>query len=259
MSDLSGFDRMPSRNGASGTHAEPAPENTDRDHRGRFVRNNRGGPGNPFARKVAALRAALLASVTDQDIQEVRAALLLEAKKGNVAAARLFLAYTVGKPADTVNPDCLDTEEWQVHQQNVVPPEEIQQTFEKVPIQLANEVARAALPVIGDEMADRLLTVLKTPSGAQTPPPAPVADADPTPVADAAPAAPGSTAPLPFGSNGESWAEHDKPAEPRHHRQPDGSNGRAVPIESSGCRSGATPAISRNPLQRVMAAQWLRT
>jgi hypothetical protein len=50
---------------------------------------------SPTARQVAELRAA----ATPQDIQDVMAALLVQAKKGNVAAARLFLAYTVGKPA----------------------------------------------------------------------------------------------------------------------------------------------------------------
>ena len=48
-----------------------APTNDARDERGRFVAGNRGGPGNPFARKVAALRRALIDSVTPQDIQEV--------------------------------------------------------------------------------------------------------------------------------------------------------------------------------------------
>lgn len=51
--------------------------------------------------QMAALRAAAVASVTQEDIQEVMAALSVQAKKGNVAAVRLFLAYTIGKPADS--------------------------------------------------------------------------------------------------------------------------------------------------------------
>ena len=123
------------------------------DRLGRFVKNNTGGPGNPFGRKVAALRSALLASVTAQDVQEVLAAVLAQAKKGNVSAARLFLAYTAGKPADTVNPDEADADEWQLTQKNVARPEEIKHTFEDMPVQLANTVARATLPAIGDGMA----------------------------------------------------------------------------------------------------------
>src|ERR1700677_961113 len=79
----------PSGNGSNGA-AE------GRDRRGRFARGNPGGPGNPFGRKVAALRAALIDCITPQDIQRVMTALLLEAATGNVPAARLLLAYTVG-------------------------------------------------------------------------------------------------------------------------------------------------------------------
>jgi hypothetical protein len=82
------------------------------------VRGNPGGPGNSFGRKVAALRAALIDCITPQDIQRVMAALLLEAANGNVAAARLLLAYTVGKPAD---PDLVDVGEWQLLRQTVAP------------------------------------------------------------------------------------------------------------------------------------------
>jgi hypothetical protein len=74
---------------------------TTHDEHGYFAAGNRGGPGNPCCRQVAALRAGLLAAVTQQDIQDVIAALLVQAQKGNVAAARLFLAYTIGKPADS--------------------------------------------------------------------------------------------------------------------------------------------------------------
>jgi len=56
--------------------------------------------GSPTARQVAELRAGLCTAATAQDVQDVMAALLVQAKKGNVPAARLFLAYTVGKPAD---------------------------------------------------------------------------------------------------------------------------------------------------------------
>jgi hypothetical protein len=64
-----------------------------RDSRGRFAKGNRGGPGNPFARQTAGLRAALLAAVTEQDMQEVTAALLLRARLGNLAAIKLLFSY----------------------------------------------------------------------------------------------------------------------------------------------------------------------
>ena len=48
--------------------------------------------------------------VTAEDIKDILAALMLKAKSGDAAAARLVLAYTVGRPAETVDPDRLNTE-----------------------------------------------------------------------------------------------------------------------------------------------------
>src|SRR5467141_846016 len=92
-------------------------QNDGRDGKGRFTAGNKGGPGNPFARKVAALRQALIASVTEQDIQDVAVRLLALAKEGNVPAAKLLLAYTLGKPEPVPQPDRLDVDEWEVHKE----------------------------------------------------------------------------------------------------------------------------------------------
>jgi hypothetical protein len=53
--------------------------------------------GRPFARQVAILRCALLARLTEQDLEAVAEALLRQAKEGNVAAARLLLSYMLGQ------------------------------------------------------------------------------------------------------------------------------------------------------------------
>src|SRR5262245_34093278 len=53
------------------TPVPPSPKGDVRDRRGRFVPRNPGGPGNPFARQVAALRQAVLDAVTAADIQTV--------------------------------------------------------------------------------------------------------------------------------------------------------------------------------------------
>ena len=50
---------VPETHAAPGASAVP----TDRDARGRFAPGNQGGPGNPFARRVAALRQSLLDAV----------------------------------------------------------------------------------------------------------------------------------------------------------------------------------------------------
>ena len=68
------------------------PANDGRDAKGRFAAGNAGGPGNPFARQVAALRQALLDSVTPADMQAVAKALIQHAVAGNVQAAKLLLS-----------------------------------------------------------------------------------------------------------------------------------------------------------------------
>jgi hypothetical protein len=98
-------------------NAEPtnaASTNEGRDKAGRFTLGNPGGPGNPFARKVAALRQALIDSVTPQDLQEIASQLIAKAKEGNVQAAKLLLTYVIGKPQPAPEPDHLDADEWNV-------------------------------------------------------------------------------------------------------------------------------------------------
>jgi hypothetical protein len=86
----------------------------DRDERGRFNFGNVGGPGNPFNRQVGMLRKGLLAIVTVQNMQNVALKLLTMAEEGNLAAIKLFLLYTLGKPQPMPDPDRLDIEEWNI-------------------------------------------------------------------------------------------------------------------------------------------------
>jgi len=76
------------------------PTTEGRDARGRFTKNNRGGPGNPFARRVAALRQVLLDTVTDDDIHAITAELIAQAREGDLAATKLLFAYAIGKPTN---------------------------------------------------------------------------------------------------------------------------------------------------------------
>lgn len=71
---------------------------------GRFVKGEYpGGPGNPFARQVAQLRAKLLQSVTEDDVEKVAKRLVALAKKGNIAAIRELLDRCLGKPQQNVD------------------------------------------------------------------------------------------------------------------------------------------------------------
>ncbi|MEX2169508.1 MAG: hypothetical protein WD851_09355 [Pirellulales bacterium] len=84
---------MPSPAESNGHHG--------RDTSGRFAPGNKAGRGNPLARKVQQLRAALVQAVTEADVKNIIAALVKAAKAGDVVAAREILDRTIGKPAQT--------------------------------------------------------------------------------------------------------------------------------------------------------------
>jgi hypothetical protein len=85
-----------------------APSGDGRDGRtGRFLRGNRAGRGNPQARRVAALRAALLREVTGGDLRAAVRALIDKATGGDVAAIRELLDRCIGRatpPDETAAP-----------------------------------------------------------------------------------------------------------------------------------------------------------
>ncbi len=93
------MNNSPSTNGSNG-----------RTPGGKFAKGNRGGPGNPFGRRVAALRALLLDAVTEDDLRGIAATLVLSAKAGDLAAVKLLLAYLLGTPTPAPDPDRVETE-----------------------------------------------------------------------------------------------------------------------------------------------------
>jgi hypothetical protein len=100
----------------SAEHVNPTNPTSDaRDASGRFKAGNRGGPGNPFARQVAALRQAMLNRVTAENIERLMDKLLELADQGSIQAIKLVLAYTIGKPQPAPNPDRMDADEWNVY------------------------------------------------------------------------------------------------------------------------------------------------
>src|SRR5947208_5522812 len=114
---------------------EPAaqtPATNGHEANGRFARGNPGGPGNPFARQVAALRKVIINRLTEEDLLAITEALRAKAKEGNVGAAKLLLAYGIGKPASAPDPDLLDGQELEHFKDKV-------QTVEEV-----HELAKAA-------------------------------------------------------------------------------------------------------------------
>ena len=78
---------------------------------GQFAKGNPGGPGNPYARHVARLRASLIEAVGDDGLAEIVQGMVTAAKGGDVAAAKLLLSYLLGKPAESVEPDYVEIHE----------------------------------------------------------------------------------------------------------------------------------------------------
>ena len=77
-----------------------APTGNGRDSSGRFTKGNPGGLGNPHAKRVARLRAALLEAVTEEDIRAIVAKLVEQARAGDLYAAREVLLRTLGRPVE---------------------------------------------------------------------------------------------------------------------------------------------------------------
>ena len=80
-----------------------------RDGRGRFAPDV---PANPFGRRVAALREALVDAVSEADISAITLMMFESAKTGSESAAKLVYQYVLGKPTAGADPDRVDHEEW---------------------------------------------------------------------------------------------------------------------------------------------------
>lgn len=93
--------------------AAPTPPDDGRDPTtGRFVPGYAGGPGNPYARRIASLKRALLSGVTDDDFVEIGKKLVQMARAGDLDAVEMLLKYSVGAPPKTtVHPDLVESDE----------------------------------------------------------------------------------------------------------------------------------------------------
>src|SRR4051794_21302899 len=107
----------PDSNGVNGTHGlnghAPAPLPPSADGTppggkdaatGKFLPGNRCGQGNPHYRRLAANRTAFLEAVGPEQVQALAARLLARALAGDAEAARLVLAYAVGRPQPAADP-----------------------------------------------------------------------------------------------------------------------------------------------------------
>jgi len=132
----------------------PAPAPAGRDPGGRFQLGCRPGPGNPFAKRVAGLRKALLDSVTEADVARLGRELMAQAVGGDVAAAKVLLSYVVGKPTAPVDPDRVELEAWKLLLSWPTVAEVLAATWAVRPAAAA-QVVEAEAPATGDEVMKR--------------------------------------------------------------------------------------------------------
>lgn len=74
-----------------------------KDNRGRFVKGNPGGPGNPQVAMVSKLRFALLGAISVDDVVAIAKTMVKSARAGDVIAGREILDRVLGKPTQSID------------------------------------------------------------------------------------------------------------------------------------------------------------
>ena len=131
-----------------------------RDSQGRFTKGNPGGPGNPFYRKQAEFRRAVLALFTPEDVASLLRVMLALGRNGDVAAAKVFLEYVVGKPHKAPDPDREEHHEWQLFAEAPRLAEVSEVLENGVPADMANDATRDAVPHLAANRLDGIFAQL---------------------------------------------------------------------------------------------------
>ncbi len=216
------------RNPHAPSHAEPSSaDDTGRNAQGRFLPGNLGGPGNPYARRVAELRRVMLECVTAQEMEIIVGELLVQAKNGKLGAIKLLFQYVLGKPPATVNPDTLDLEEVDLFRRSPTAAEATDTLGNRLPPGPVAEVLRFTMPCVGDRFRQELGEGLQADLAArQLDDEADAADhaAECADAAGPAVAPDARSAPSANGKNGT--PERPRPAPTANGTRPESANGR---------------------------------
>lgn len=103
----------------------------ERSSNGKFAKGNKGGPGNPYARKVAEFRKVLLESVTEDDFRAIVQCLVEKAKEGDTYAIKELFSRLMGKPVDSPHSDELDRHEAETNQKTIAAQEGLKDEISK--------------------------------------------------------------------------------------------------------------------------------
>jgi hypothetical protein len=106
-------------NEQSAETANPRNENDakakDRDLLGKFMAGNPGGPGNPYNRQIGMFKRAIQSATTPEEAKSLARKIYDMAMEGNLAAAKIYFTYTVGKPDNPIDPDRVDVHEIELY------------------------------------------------------------------------------------------------------------------------------------------------
>jgi hypothetical protein len=216
---------------------------------GRFTRGNGFGAGNPFYRRQAEFRRAALELFTPKDVMSLLRVMLALGRQGDVAAAKVFLEYVVGKPHKAPDPDREEQHERQLSAESPRLGQLTDLLGQAVPADLAND----ALP---DSAYGHLNNVFAARNGAPPVEPAPTSpEADEAEPAEAAAAEPAEAqrgrealrlltatlrAAVAGGGNGEAVEKWRQVAR----LTGDDGGARPVPMADDGGRPGAGPGTA---------------
>ncbi len=117
-----------------------------RDARGRFQKGHKFAGGNPFYRRLAAMRRTVAEAVTHKEMHQLVRKLYTEATQGDRAAAKLLMAYGIGCPEKVVDPDAVDVDEWRRFQQLPASNAEFERIWHRIPIHNMMDLLKTLWP-----------------------------------------------------------------------------------------------------------------
>ena len=145
------------------TPVQPESNPAGRDRNGRFTKGNPGGPGNPYARRMAAIRKQMIEFMTPERVAQYMQALLDFTLQGHGWAAKLLAEHTAGKALPGVDPDRMAMDEWQKRMETLVMMQQLPQLLQNPDPALPIGMVRGAQPLVTAAMSDRLGAALADP------------------------------------------------------------------------------------------------
>jgi hypothetical protein len=135
----------------------PAPEGRDKAT-GRFTTGNKAARGNPFFRRMAALRSALLDEISEAKLRKLVSSLYYRALHcSDTAAAALLLKYAIGTPGPAADPDRAGLDEWQLLDACPTRAEIIRAVMDSIPPELAADYVLGFLPGDADTVRETVV------------------------------------------------------------------------------------------------------